>query len=89
MNDNKIVVKDGDAVIIYDVLFTLEDEDGKKKIVVYSDNSIDENGDIIIHASIQDPVTNELKDITDPSDKEKVEQAMKAVEESVRESQGN
>ena len=89
MNDNKIVVKDGDAVIIYDVLFTLEDEAGKKKIVVYSDNSIDENGDIIIHASIQDPVTNELKDITDPSDKEKVEQAMKAVEESVRESQGN
>lgn len=89
MNDNKIAVKDGDTVVIYNVLFTLDDEETKKKFIVYSYNSKDVDGDIVIHASILDPNTNELLDITDPKDREKVEKAMKAVKDTIRESQNN
>ena len=86
MNDNKIAVKDGDTVVIYNVLFTLDDEETKKKFIVYSYNSKDVDGDIVIHASILDPNTNELLDITDPKDREKVEKAMKAVKDTIKES---
>ena len=89
MNDNKIAVKDGDTVVIYNVLFTLDDEETKKKFIVYSYNSKDVDGDIVIHASILDPNTNELLDITDPKDREKVEKAMKAVKDTIKESQNN
>jgi len=87
MNDNKIVVKNRDAVIIYDVLFTLDDKKENKKYVIYSDNGVDEDGDIIIHASIQDPDTNELLDITDSKEKELIEKAIKIVEGTIRENQ--
>ena len=86
MDDNKIVVKDGDKVIIYNVLFNLEDEKNNKKYVIYTDNSHDEDGDLIIRVSIEDPKTKELIDITDPKEKEMIEKVMKSVEESVRES---
>ncbi len=87
MDENKIVVKDGDNVIIYNVLFTLDDEVSKKQYVAYSDNSVDEEGAVIIHVSIKDPKTGELVDITDPEEKKMIEKAMKSVEEAVRESQ--
>ena len=89
MDDNKIVVKDGDTVIIYNVLFTLNDDEKNKKYVVYSDNTTDEDGKIIIHASIQDPKTNELVDITDPKEKQMIEKVMQTVEETVRNEQSN
>ncbi len=84
MDDNKIVVKDGDKVIIYNVLFTLDDDKTKKKYVIYSDNTLDEDGDLIIHASIQDPNTNELVDITDPKEQEMIAKVMESVEETVK-----
>ena len=87
--DNKIAVTVGDTVVIYNVLFTLDDEANKKKYIFYSDNSVGENGEVIIHTSIQDPITNELIDVTDPKEKEMLEKVLKSVEESVRESQTN
>ena len=89
MDDNKIVVKDGDTIIIYNVLFTVEDEENNKKYVIYSDNTLDENNNIIIQASIQDPITNELLDITDPKEQEMIAKIMKSVEDSVKEARAN
>ena len=89
MDDNKIAVKIGDSVVIYNVLFTLDDEVSKKHYIFYSDNSVDEDGDIVINTGIQDPKTNELLPITDPKEQEMLTKVLNSIEESVRESQNN
>ncbi len=89
MNDNKIAVKVGDNVLICNELFTLDDEVLKKHYVFYSDDSVDEDGDVIINVGLQDPKTNELLPITDPKEQELLEKVLKSVEDSVRESSGN
>lgn len=85
--DNKIAVTVDNRVVIYNVLFTLDDKETNKHYVFYSDNSVDDEGNIVIHTSIQDPKTNELIDITDSKEKEMLEKVLKAVEESVKENQ--
>ena len=89
MDDNKIAVKVGDNVVIYNVLFTLDDEVSKKHYIFYSDNTVDEDGDIIINTGLQDPITNELLPITDPKEQELLSKVLKSVEDSVRESGAN
>ena len=89
MDDHKIAVKVGDNVLICNELFTLDDEVSKKHYVFYSDDSVDEDGDVIINVGLQDPKTNELLPITDPKEQELLEKVLKSVEDSVRESSGN
>lgn len=39
----------------YDVLFTFESEENGKNYITYTDNSLDENGNIVVYASTYDP----------------------------------
>lgn len=42
--------------VVYDVLFTFENEETKKNYIVYTDNTIDEKtGNVEVYASIYDP----------------------------------
>lgn len=41
--------------IVYDVLFTFENEETNKNYIVYTDNSKDEKGNIEVYASIYHP----------------------------------
>ena len=41
--------------IIYDVLFTFENEETNKNYIVYTDNTRDDKGNIQVYASIYDP----------------------------------
>ena len=38
----------------YDVLFTFESEENGNNYIVYTDNSLDENGNIVVYASTYD-----------------------------------
>lgn len=89
MDDHKIAVKVGDSVVIYNVLFTLDDEVTKKHYIFYAGNTVDKDGDVVINVGIQDPKTNEILPITDAKEKEMLEKVLKSVEDSVRESQSN
>ena len=39
----------------YDVLFTFESEENGKNYIVYTDNSLDETGNIVVYASTYNP----------------------------------
>lgn len=53
-NTFTVINENGVEVICY-VLFTFESEETGKNYVVYTDNSIDDNGKIQVFASIYDP----------------------------------
>ena len=42
-----------------EILFTFENTETEKHYVVYTDNSLDENGDVCIFASVYDPDAEE------------------------------
>lgn len=58
---------DGDSFIMeengeeceYDILFTFENEEETEKYVVYTDNSLDEEGKVRVFASKYNPAINE------------------------------
>ena len=41
--------------ITYDVLFTFESEENGKNYIVYTDNSLDETGNIVVYESTYNP----------------------------------
>ena len=47
--------------IIYDVLFTFENDENGKNYIVYTDNHKDDQGNIEVYASIYDPDDPESK----------------------------
>ena len=77
--------------IVYDVLFTFENEETNKNYIVYTDNSKDEQGNIQVFASIYDP--NDPKSRLEPiqSDKEwkVIETILETLQEEIRNKMGN
>ena len=56
MKENSFTLIDDNGVeTTYDVLFTYESEETKKHYIAYTDNSLDETGNIQVYASIFDP----------------------------------
>ena len=66
MNEDKITVvapgSNGEPVE-YDVLFTFDSHVTDKSYIAYTDNSLDENGNIKVYASIYDP--DNLENLTE------------------------
>lgn len=54
-NATFIVTNDLGEEITCDVLFTFESDETKKNYIVYTDNTLDENKNIKVYASIFDP----------------------------------
>ena len=77
---------------VYDVLFTFDNEETNKSYIVYTDNSVDEDGNIQVYASVYYPGTDSTK--LDPIETEKewqvIEKILETIQEEVRaQAEGN
>ena len=52
MKNKFTMIDDNGNEIEYDVLFTFENEENKKNYIVYTDQKKDDNGNIMVYASI-------------------------------------
>lgn len=72
--DNEVmtfkVISDEGKEIECEVLFTFESDETKKNYIVYTDNSVDEEGNVRVFASIYNPDEPETKLLPIESDKE-------------------
>lgn len=64
------VVNDQGASIECEVLFTFESEENNKNYIVYTDNTVDEEGNTRVFASIYDPHTDQSKLLPIETEKE-------------------
>ena len=64
------VINDEGKEIECEVLFTFESDETKKNYIVYTDNTIDEEGNTKVYASIYNPDQDETKLIPIETDKE-------------------
>ena len=82
------VVNDEGKEIECEVLFTFESDETKKNYIVYTDNTLDEEGNTKVYASIYNPDEDETKLLPIETDKEwKIIETI--LEELQNEIQGN
>ena len=82
-NENGIEVE-------YEVLFTFESDETKKNYIVYTDNSLDEDGNTRVYASIYTPGSEEteLKPVETEREWKIIETILEQIQEQVKESTG-
>ena len=68
---------------VYDVLFTFDNEETNKSYIVYTDNSVDDKGNVQVYASVYYPGTNSTK--LDPIETEKEWQVIEKILETIQE----
>ena len=88
MNNNstfKMITDDGQEVVC-NVLFTFDSEETKKSYIVYTDNSLDDNGKVQVYASIYNPDDphSELKEIKTEKEWKVIETILESIEEEVQ-----
>ena len=82
------VINDEGKEIECEVLFTFESDETKKNYIVYTDNTVDEEGNTKVYASIYNPDQDETKLLPIETDKEwKIIETI--LEELQNEIQGN
>ena len=64
------VVNDEGKEVECEVLFTFESDETKKNYIVYTDNTLDEEGNTKVYASIYNPDQDETKLLPIETDKE-------------------
>lgn len=64
------VTNDEGKEVECEVLFTFESDETKKNYIVYTDNTLDEEGNTKVYASIYEPEQDETKLLPIESDKE-------------------
>ncbi len=64
------VINDEGKEVECEVLFTFESDETKKNYIVYTDNTIDEEGNTKVYASIYNPDEDETKLLPIETDKE-------------------
>ena len=87
MKENKFTLIDENGVEKeYDVLFTYESEETKKHYIAYTDNSLDESGNVQVYASTYDPTNPNSR--LDPIETKKewkiVETILETLQEEVK-----
>ena len=87
MKENKFTLIDENGIEKeYDVLFTYESEETKKHYIAYTDNSLDETGNVKVYASTYDPTNPNSR--LDPIETEKewkiVETILETLQEEVK-----
>ena len=72
--------------VVYDVLFTFENEETNKNYIVYTDNHKDETGNIEVYASIYDPEDpkSKLEAIKTEKEWKVIETILDTLQEEVR-----
>ena len=87
MKDNRFTLIDDNGVeTTYDVLFTYACEETKKHYIAYTDNSLDESGNIQVYASIFDPTNpnSQLEPIETEKEWKIVETILETLQEEVK-----
>ena len=64
------VINDEGKEVECEVLFTFESDETKKNYIVYTDNTVDEEGNTKVYASIYNPDQDETKLLPIETDKE-------------------
>ena len=77
--------------VVYDVLFTFENDETNKNYIVYTDNSRDETGNIQVYASIYDPEDpkSKLEAITTEKEWKVIETILNTLQEEIRKKSEN
>jgi len=91
MNKNSFTLIDPDGVEkTYDVLFTFDNEETKKSYIVYTDNTLDSNGNVEVYASIYDPKDphSKLEEIKTEKEWKVIETILSSIEEEIRNKKG-
>ncbi|MBQ8192466.1 MAG: DUF1292 domain-containing protein [Bacilli bacterium] len=81
-NKFKVIDKDGKE-IEFEVLFTFESDETNKNYMVYTDNSIDENGNTRVYASVFVPDAEPLELL--PVETEREWKVIETILESIQE----
>ena len=90
MKENKMntfTMLDDDGVeTTYDVLFTFESEENGKNYITYTDNTLDENGNVVVYASTYDPndPQSRLEAVETEKEWEVIETILETLQEEVR-----
>lgn len=91
MNKNSFTLIDPDGVEkTYDVLFTFDNEETKKSYIVYTDNTLDPNGNVEVYASIYDPKDphSKLEEIKTEKEWKVIETILSSIEEEIKNKKG-
>ena len=84
MENNKFVMIDENGQEReYDVLFTFESEETNKNYIAYTDNTIDETGNVEVYASIHNPGDPQTK--LEPIESEKEWKVIETILETLQE----
>ena len=68
---------------VYDVLFTFDNEETNKSYIAYTDNSVDETGNVQVYASVYYPGTDSTR--LDPIETDKEWQVIEKILETIQE----
>lgn len=70
-----------------DVLFTFDSEETNKSYIAYTDNSLDDNGNIKVYANIYDPTGEnlDLQPLTNEKEWKVIEEILSNVQQKVKE----
>ena len=70
----------------YDVLFTFESEENGKNYITYTDNSLDETGNVVVYASTYDPKNpnSRLEPVETEEEWKVIETILETLQEEVR-----
>lgn len=84
MKENKFVLLDEKGQEKeYDVLFTFESEETNKNYIVYTDNSLDETGNVQVFASVYNPEDENTK--LEPIETEKAWKVIETILDTLQE----
>ena len=89
-NKFKVIDKDGNEIEC-EVLFTFESDETKKNYMVYTDNTLDEEGNTKVYAAIYNPELDKQKLIPIETDKEWkiIETILEQLQQTVQEQANN
>lgn len=85
------IVDDKGKEIECEILFTFDSDETKKSYIVYTDNTLDEQGSTKVYASVYDPTgqTSALMPIESEKEWLVIENILSSVQEKIDEAEGN
>jgi uncharacterized protein YrzB (UPF0473 family) len=87
MEKNQFTVLNDDGVEkTFDVLFTFDNDETKKSYVIYTDNTVDSNGNVEVYASIYDPKDphSKLEEIKTEKEWKIIETILSSIQEEIK-----
>ena len=88
MDNGKIkITNDLGEELVCDVLFTFDSDETNKSYIAYTDNSVDEKGNVRVFANVYDPTGEDLdlQPLTSEKEWKVIEDILASVQEKVKE----